>query len=143
MARNETVVRAPRDKVFEVFATGRRYADWVVGAKRVRIVEDDWPRPGSQFHHTVGVGPIKIRDTTKVVSVDPPRRIVLDARARPLGRAVVDLELEEADGGTRVIMKEELARAPELLKMAVDWMIRLRNVEALRRLRTICESPGT
>lgn len=139
MARNETVVDASPEHVFDFLATGRRYADWVVGAKRVRSVDPDWPRPGSKFHHTVGVGPLKIDDSTSVVSVDAPRRIVLDARARPMGRAKVELHLEPHDGGTRVVMHEELAGVPQVVKRAVDWMIHLRNVEGLRRLRTLCE----
>lgn len=140
MARNEMHVRAPVEAVFDLLCTGRRYAEWVVGAKRIRSVDADWPRPGSRFHHTVGFGPLKLDDSTSVVSVDAPRRIVLDARARPLGRATVAVELEEHDGGTRVVMYEELARAPQLVKRAVDWMIHLRNTEGLRRLSTLFET---
>ena len=141
MACNETHVDVPRERVFELLADGRRYADWVVGADRVRSVEPGWPAPGSKFHHTVGAGPVKLNDSTSVLEVDAPKRILLDARARPLGRARVDIELQEHEGGTLVVMREELASGPALLKRLTDPLIRLRNVEALRRLKEIVE-PG-
>ena len=141
MACNETQVDVPPERVFALLADGRRYADWVVGADRVRSVEPEWPAPGSKFHHTVGAGPIKIDDSTAVLELDEPRRIVLDARARPLGRARVDIELQAQNGGTLVVMREELANAPRLLQRLTDPLIRLRNVEALRRLKDLVE-PG-
>jgi uncharacterized protein YndB with AHSA1/START domain len=141
MACNETQVDVPPERVFELLADGRKYADWVVGADRVRSVEPEWPNPGSKFHHTVGVGPIKINDSTSVLEVDAPNRIVLDARARPLGRARVDIELRAQDGGTLVVMREELADGPRLMQRLTDPLIRVRNVEALRRLKDLVE-PG-
>lgn len=139
MATNATTICASPETVFRLLATGHCYAEWVVGAKRIRSVDPHWPQPGSEFHHTVGVGPLKLNDRTRVVAVDPPRRLVLDACARPLGRATVALHLEEVASGTRVTMREELGLAPGAVKRAADRMIQLRNARGLRRLGKLCE----
>ena len=139
MATNATTIRASPETVFRVLATGHCYTEWVVGAKRIRSVDPHWPHPGSEFHHTVGVGPLKLNDHTRVVAVDPPRRLVLDACARPLGRATVELHLEEVASGTRVTMREELGLAPGVIKRGADRMIQLRNARGLRRLGKLCE----
>lgn len=142
MAANEIHVDAAPDDVFSILTSARRYADWVVGAKRIRGVDDDWPQPGSKLHHTVGAGPLTIADSTKVMEFDPPRRIVLEARVRPVGRARVEVIVDPDGSGSRVRMVEDVIGAPGLLKRVVDPAIRSRNAEALRRLRQLCEDDG-
>ena len=39
-------VHAPADDVWSVLADGWRYANWVVGASRIREVDPQWPEPG-------------------------------------------------------------------------------------------------
>lgn len=135
MAVNEIHIDASPEEVFALLADGKRYADWVVGAKYIRSVDPDWPAPGSKFHHTIGVGPIEIKDSTQVRSVDAPSCLVLEARLRPLGRATVKLEVEPADGGSLVRMTEEPINLPTIVKRVLDPPILARNAEALRRLR--------
>jgi uncharacterized protein YndB with AHSA1/START domain len=137
MAVNEIEIAAPPEKVFEVLADGRRYAEWVVGAKTIRDVDGHWPAPGSKIHHTVGVGPVELRDETEVVDVDEPRRLVLLARVRPLGEARVELALEPTPTGTKVIMEEHPVRgvAETLDNPLLENAIEKRNDEALRRLK--------
>ncbi|MDQ4133961.1 MAG: SRPBCC family protein [Actinomycetota bacterium] len=142
MAVNEIHIDAPPGRVFDLLTTGRRYAEWVVGAKRIRAVDDNWPQPGSQFHHTVGIGPFAIADNTKVLQLDPPGRILLEARVRPFGRAEVELVVESDGPGSRVRMREEPTRGPDVLKRLLEPTIRSRNAEALRRLRELCERPS-
>jgi uncharacterized protein YndB with AHSA1/START domain len=142
MATNRRFIRASPERIFEVFDDARAYADWVVGSDAVRDTDPDWPAVGSRFHHRVGVGPIKINDHTQVVERDPPRKLVLHARARPMGTALVSLLLEPAEGGTWVTM-EETAGDP-LSRLAInpltDWLVHLRNEKALRRLARIAEA---
>jgi uncharacterized protein YndB with AHSA1/START domain len=129
-------VDQPPEALFAVLADPWRYAEWVVGAKKVRDVDAHWPQPGSRFHHRVGVGPLTIDDSTVVEEIEPPRRMVLRARARPAGVARVTIELTPAGAGTEVTMTEVPIAGPArwldnpILEAAVD----LRNRRSLRRL---------
>ncbi len=140
-ARSTLPFRSSPEEVFAVLADGRRYADWVVGAKRVRAVDDTWPAPGSRFHHEVGLGPLSIRDSSMVVSMDPPEQVVLEVRAFPAGKARVTMTISPRDGGSEVLMEEVPTGGPA--KAIDSWPLRrltmLRNVESLKRLRRIVD----
>lgn len=141
MSKNNLVIAASPDEVFAVLADARSYQHWVVGCDDIRAVEGDWPEVGSHFFHTVGVGPLKTKDNTKVVEVDPGRRLVLEARARPAGVAQVIFELTPVDGGTRTdVMIEEYpikGVAKTIDNPIQDGLIKVRNVETLRRLERV------
>jgi uncharacterized protein YndB with AHSA1/START domain len=127
---------APPKKVWDVLADGSQYAQWVVGAKRIRDVDPEWPKPGAKIRHTVGVGPLEINDSTEVVEASEPTRLVLDARARPLiGRARVTFNISPEDSRTRVVMEEHVPAWPALLNALAAAIVNARNAEALRRLR--------
>ena len=136
-----TVVRrrtsAPPAAVFAVLADGWRYADWVVGAKTIRHVDDSWPAVGARFHHKVGVGPVEIRDSSVCEAVEPDRSVSLRVKAFPAGSARVRIVLQPTDdGGTEIIMEERplegfVRRFDNPLQRAA---LRVRNVESLRRL---------
>jgi uncharacterized protein YndB with AHSA1/START domain len=128
---------APREAVFAVLTDARRYPDWVVGAREIRAVDPTWPAPGSRFHHRVGLGPLTVDDSTKVEEIDPPRRLVLQARARPHGVARVTFDLVAADdGGTQIVLGEQPVSgvAARLDGRFLEALIVLRNLESLRRL---------
>jgi uncharacterized protein YndB with AHSA1/START domain len=140
-ARTTRDLRATPERVWQLLADGRRYADWVVGASHVRKVEPAWPVVGSKIHHTIGVWPLHLRDTTAVEECEMGSRLVLEARARPFGRARVEIVLQEIPTGTRIVMTEG-ARSPSVARWSNLWLaplIHVRNVEALRRLATLCE----
>jgi hypothetical protein len=129
--------------VWKILADGRRYADWVVGAQRVRSVEPSWPAVGSKFHHSVGVGPLCLYDNTEVLEMELGRRLVLEARLRPLGRARVELLVVPSEHGTRVVMTEKPC-SPFPVRMfgsLLDPLLHVRNAEALRRLESIIPGP--
>jgi hypothetical protein len=133
---------APPAAVFAVLADGWRYADWVVGAKRIRAVDPTWPAPGSRFHHKVGVGPAEIKDCSQCEAVDPPRSITLKVNVWPAGTAHVRLDLAPAeDGGTEITMEELPLEG--LLKTLDNPLQRAllsaRNTESLRRLSRLAE----
>ena len=141
MADTEIQVDAPPERVFEVLADPSSYGDWVVGSKHVRGADGDWPRPGSRFHHTVGVGPITIKDNTQVETCDRPNRLVLRVKFRPAGTALVDLRLKAENGGTRVRMGEEPLGGPaaRFYSKVADVLMHGRNAESLRRLKRLSE----
>src|SRR5690606_33153661 len=76
---------------------------------------------------------------------EPPSRLVLRAKARPLGTALIEIELSDgngAAGGTEVLMDERPAdRLTALVARnpVADSMLRVRNAEALTRLKRIAE----
>ena len=141
MARTTIHVSVEPERVFGVLADPFLYPQWVVGCKEVRRVDGDWPEPGATFHHSVGLGPISVRDSTSVVESEPAQRLVLRARARPTGVARVELELAAVDGGTRVAISERpIAGPPALLhNPAQDWFIDRRNRNSLCRLKRLAE----
>jgi hypothetical protein len=118
-----------------VLSTPERYAGWVVGAKKTRTIDPDWPQPGSRFAHQQGAGPLHIEDITIVRELDVPRRLVLEARIRPLLTAQVTLTLEPQPAGTLITMEEVAIGGPiSRLGHLLDAPLRLRNGRALRRL---------
>jgi uncharacterized protein YndB with AHSA1/START domain len=138
MATTTRDIPASPERVWAVLADPRSYAEWVVGAARIRGFDGSWPARGARFHHSVGVWPLHIRDTTSVLESDPPRRLVLRARARPLGHARIEFTLTASELGTRLVMTEEVtsplaSRAKRLL----DPLIHSRNTEGLRRLESL------
>ena len=146
MSANETTIDATPQQVFEVLLDARSYEHWVVGCDDIRAVDGDWPQPGSTFHHTVGVGPFKVKDTTKVVELDAPKRLVLEARARPAGVARVVFTVAPDGGGSTVCMEEHPMRglAKTIDNPVLDGLIKARNAETLRRLsRQVEERAGS
>jgi uncharacterized protein YndB with AHSA1/START domain len=142
MAINHIHIAVSPDEVFAALANAANYGDWVVGSDTIRDADPEWPKVGSRFHHRVGVGPLKVNDHTEVLDVDPPHRLIMHARARPLGTAEVSMRLTERDGGTFVTMTEtagdRLSRV--MLNRLTDPLIHLRNAESLRRLKRIAET---
>jgi uncharacterized protein YndB with AHSA1/START domain len=142
MATTHTQIAASPDEVFAALANPENYSDWVVGSDTVRDADPAWPKVGSRFHHRVGFGLLKVNDHTEVLAVDPPHRLVMRARARPLGTATVTMLLAGRDGRTDVTMIEvagdRLSRLA--LNRLTDPLIHVRNVEALRRLKRIVET---
>lgn len=141
MSRNETYVDATPDQVWEVLGDGWLYPLWVVGATRMREVDEGWPAPGTRLHHSVGVWPAALDDTTSSLEADPPTRLRLKARAWPGGEAEVVLELEPVGSGTRVVIHEDAVSGPgRVVPSALRQpMLAWRNRETLRRLRLLVE----
>jgi uncharacterized protein YndB with AHSA1/START domain len=136
------MVSAPAEAVWAVLEDGWLYATWVVGAARVRAVDHDWPLAGSRLHHSVGVWPAMLSDSTVSQACEPRHRLVLTARAWPAGEARVEIELVSAGpGACTVSIAEDASSGPgRLVPMPVRQMLILpRNREALRRLALLAE----
>jgi len=143
VARNSLHVDAPPERVFAVLADADAYGYWVVGSKYIRDADPGFPAKGTRFHHAVGFGPVTIKDHTEVVEVSPPHRIVLKAKARPLGTALVTVHADREGDGSRVTMIEDpgdpLTRL--LFNPLTHLLVKGRNVESLRRLKELAERP--
>jgi uncharacterized protein YndB with AHSA1/START domain len=143
LSKNEISIDAPRERVFAVLADATTYADWVVGAVEVRAADESWPDEGSKLHHTQGIGPVVIKDETRVLESEPPSHLVLLAELEPLGKMQVTLDLyEEPDGTTRVRMLESPAAGilAATRNPLSDWLLAGRNVVSLRRLKRLAEA---
>jgi len=140
MATIDRLMPVPPQAVWDALADADGYGYWVVGSKEIRDADADWPEPGSRFHHTVGFGPLEVKDHTVSLAADPPRLLRLRAKARPLGTATVTLALAPEGTGTRVRMTETpdgilatlLAGNP-----VADRLIAARNEKALQRLEQL------
>ena len=141
MAENTRLVHATPDQVWAVLRDGWVYPVWVVGASRIRDVDDDWPAVGSKLHHSVGLWPLLIDDDTEVTNATPGVSLSLRARAWPVGEAAVTIRLTPAGGGTEVRITEDAVSGPGTLVppplrgLTLKW----RNEETLQRLAYLAE----
>jgi uncharacterized protein YndB with AHSA1/START domain len=140
VARNEIEIAASPDDVWEVLSDPQAYREWVLGAKEIRGASEGFPETGSELHHTVGAGPLTIKDSTTVVRSERPKVLQLHAKLGPLGSASVTLRLEGEDGRTRVVMHERGARgALQLFQPVNEALLRGRNLISLEKLRDAVE----
>lgn len=141
MSRNTQTFRCTPDHVFDVLSDGWSYATWVVGAARIRDVDEDWPAAGSCIHHSVGAWPLLISDATTVEAIQRPHHLVLTVRAWPAGAGRVRITCEPVGGDTRVTIEEEATSGPARFvpSFLEKAMLRWRNNEALRRLAYLAE----
>lgn len=144
MIEVETTIKTTPDAVWRVLADGWLYPLWVVGASRVREVDDTWPKPGSKIHHSVGLWPAVLNDDTEVLACLPESMLELRAKAWPGGEATVTVRLEAQGAGTRVQLIEDVTGGPARLvpkpvrAPALAW----RNRECLKRLAWLAERRG-
>ncbi len=142
MALNEIHIDAPPERVFDVLADWRAYADWVVGSRVMRGVDPGFPAADTRLHHQVGWGPLNLDDHTTVLEVDKPRKLILKAKARPVfGTAIVDITLEPRDGGTHVTLREDPGDplTAFVFNPLTHLLVRGRNEESLSRLKRLAE----
>ena len=141
MNRVRRDVDATPEHVWWVLEDGWLYPLWVVGATRMRHVDDAWPDPGATLEHSVGVWPLVIDDDTQVVESVPGRLLRLRGRARPGGEVDVDIRIEPLASGSRVTIEEDLVGGPgRLIPAPVRALaFRVRNRETLRRLAWLAE----
>lgn len=142
MATNTRIVRATPDQVWRVLADGWLYPLWVVGASRIRQVDDRWPELGSRLHHSVGLWPLLIDDNTEVTDVKPGVSLSLRARGWPVGEAAVHIRLSPVGTDTEVEIKEDAVSGPGVLvpRPVRGTTLRWRNTETLRRLAYLAEN---
>jgi hypothetical protein len=138
-------MHAAPDTVWEVLGDGWLYPLWVVGASRMREVDDAWPAVGSRIHHSVGAWPALLDDETEVLDHRPGSLLELRAKVRPWGTARIRITVEAVGAESLVTIEEDVDGGPGVLvpallrRPALDW----RNSETLRRLAYIVERrPG-
>jgi uncharacterized protein YndB with AHSA1/START domain len=143
MTTNRIDAKVPPHSVYAVLLDAYAYPKWVVGSKRIRGVDPDWPAPGSRFHHTVGAPAVDVDDSSKLLEADEDRRVVLEVRFRPAGVGVVTMELEPTEDGrrTRISMTERPKAGPvhQWWSRPLEALTFVRNQLSLRRLAHLAE----
>ena len=141
MAFNSRSMAAPARDVFSVLADPYTYPKWLLGASSIRDVDDAWPAVGSCFHHTVGVGPFKIPDSTKIEAIETDKLLKLRVRARPFILATATFSLFDSGPSCVVMLEEEpnLRMLAKLVRPLFDPLTHVRNHESLRRLAELIE----
>ncbi len=142
MTTVERIIKTTPQRVWDVLADGWLYPLWVVGASRMREVDEEWPAVGSRIHHSVGVWPALIDDDTEITASEPLQLLGLRAKAWPLlGEAAVTLELSAQGAGTLVVMSEDAVSGPGKMvpKPVRAPGILWRNTESLQRLSFLAE----
>jgi hypothetical protein len=131
----------PREAAALVLADPRTYDGVVVGSRRIRWFDPHWPDPGTTFHHTVGFGPVTVRDHSEVVEEDLPGSLRLLVHVRPLGSAEVVFRLTAEGDRTRA----EMTETPVSGILALSWsppaiaLARWRNARVLARLEKVAQ----
>ncbi len=143
MSRTTRVLACSPQDVFDILIDGWSYATWVVGAARIREVDESWPAVGSRIYHSVGMWPVLISDNTEVEEVDTPRTLQLRVKAWPTGEGRVRITCtQREDGRTEVVMEEQAVSGPATFipRKVQDALLHPRNTESLRRLAYLAES---
>ena len=144
MSTTTRIIEQDVDTVWSVLADGWLYPLFVVGASRMRDVDNGWPSVGTRLHHSVGTWPLLIDDTTEVLECEPRSLLRLKARAWPSGAAEVVFRLHPRGATTEVEIQEDAVSGPAALipppvrHPILDW----RNRETLRRLALLAERRG-
>ena len=133
------------EEVFDVLLDAYLYPDWVVGAKSIRSVDDEWPSIGAAFYHRVGAGAAEVKDKSEILELDAPRRLVLRTYARPAGIARVVLTASPNGKGTMVTIDEQPEEGTKMkwFTRFIDPAVHVRNVECLRRLEDVIQNGGS
>jgi hypothetical protein len=141
MAHTEKLIHAPAEAVFDVLSDPRAYQRFVVGSKAVRRFDARWPEADTAIHHTVGVGPLFLRDKTVVTRCEPPDRLVLRPCVRPFLVTETVFFLQARGDDTLLLLDEHAVGG--LLCPAypgpLDALMGLRNQVVARRLAQLAE----
>lgn len=141
MAISKRLIPVPVDHIFTVLSDAPRYASFVVGTKRIRHFDPRFPEENTAFHHTLGLGPLFLRDETRVVRVEPPTRLMLKAFMRPFAINEVDFRLTPQEERTLVTVEEHPVDGPatKIWSLPLDAVMWLRNKVLLRRLERLAK----
>jgi len=137
MSKNSVRVSASPESVFAVLDDARAYPRWVVGARRIRRVDAEWPAVGARFHHALGTTVGELHDWSEILERDAPHRIVLKVCFRPTGVARVAITVEVDGDESVVTISEEPISGPaaHLPAFVVEPLLTVRNALSMQRFR--------
>lgn len=133
-------IDAPRDAVFNLLADPTTYPDWLVGAQRIRDVDDKFPEEGTKFEHSVGpTEATTIDDNTEVLETHGHRQLLMEIHLGPFkGEVEFDLR-KRGNDATDVIMRERPTGPAMFLTPLIRPVLALRNHRSMRQLAEIAQ----
>jgi hypothetical protein len=145
-----TRTELPARALWQTLADPFSFNEWVAGTKHIRAADRCWPHVGTALHHRWGLWPMRVRDRTVVTHCDPPSRLDLDARARPIAVVEVSIRLCGTADGTLVTLRETIvagvaAHVPRIAaaiqrrrnRRSLDCLVRLTAARARRNPRAV------
>ncbi|MGQ0601987.1 MAG: CoxG family protein [Anaerolineales bacterium] len=121
----QTIIKAPRQKVWEFVTDPESVASCAPGVEKVEVVE-----PGKKFKATAGVGfgavKAKFSGVAEFVELDAPNRAVIKAHGNAPGTAVdvkADMALSDVDGGTEMKWSADMTIVGQLASLAARMMV--------------------
>ena len=127
-------VEASREDVFNLLADPETYPQWLVGAQRIRSVDDRFPEPGAKFDHSVGPNQqATIDDDTAVIESHGHRQLILEVHVGPI-TGEVEFDLRKRGDATEVVMRERPTGPAALLTPLLRPALALRNRRSLQQL---------
>lgn len=141
MALNHITTRCSPEEIFSHLVDCAEYPKWLLGASKIRRIEAEWPAVGSCFHHTIGHGPLRFRDRSEVIAVDPPHRLELHVRVTPLVQGRVTFTVRPCGDGALLTLQEEPAARliGNLVRPVLDPVTHLRNHRSLHQLAALMD----
>jgi uncharacterized protein YndB with AHSA1/START domain len=134
-------IHADPEAVWSVLADPTTYPDWLVGAQVIRDVDGEFPKPGSDFHHSVGASEdLALPDRTTALEAERPHKLTLKVRARPFFEGVVRFRLLPTKAGTELVLEEEPVGPLRFAAPLLRPLIVARNAKSLDRLRDLVEA---
>lgn len=139
MAHERAEFDTPMSSVFAVLADPPRYEGFVVGNAGVHRFDPGWPDEGSEFAHSIGIGPLVIHDTTTSLATDHRTFLVLLTRMGFMGATLTSFVLQPREDGTLMEIREEPIWGPVswLWSKLVDQVLAWRNRRLLVRLSDV------
>ena len=141
MSEVRRTIHADPEAVWAVLADPTTYPDCLVGAQVIRDVDGEFPKPGSDFHHSVGASEeLALPDRTTALEAERPHKLTLKVRARPFFEGVVRFRLLATKAGTELVLEEEPVGPLRFVAPLLRPLIVARNAKSLDRLRDLVEA---
>jgi hypothetical protein len=70
----------------------------------MRDVDAGWPAPGTKLHHSFGMWPLLLDDTTEVLEIEPGQQLVLEITVNAAANgSLVSIAEDVTDGPTQLV----------------------------------------
>jgi uncharacterized protein YndB with AHSA1/START domain len=138
-----TDIAAPVEDVYRYLADFPRHKEWSVGVAELEPVAAGRVEVGSEFEASETV-PMKFASRTRIVALEPPRRIAWEATDGRLVQVEWALDLSPTVGGTRLVERSRW-RPRNVLGGAILRLWRRRRIpdenrRSLEQLKAILEA---
>jgi uncharacterized protein YndB with AHSA1/START domain len=142
-ASAETWIAAPPAAVFPWLLEPERIGRWVGGTLECRALDGAPLGQGGRIHHVVQQAGRRLEIDIVIVECEPPAHLVLDQAISGLFDMTMTQNLEERDGGTRLLTElaaELRSITARLAAPLVAPQVKAKLEEDLERLKGLVEA---